>query len=142
MVPGAVLSAQKRAYSNQDMADWVRHWNAVNGQQNNPDKPIHLRFPDKFPIRTPTLLRCAIANSSCIPLLCTFPLLSHISQCSIPSRWPLGRFEPPRRPRIALRPDHDHQDDPLLSLNRDAVIRRTYRHIMPWGSPRHIKTPH
>jgi len=33
------------------------------------DKPIEFRFPDVFPIRSPTLLRCAIADPSCVAVL-------------------------------------------------------------------------
>ncbi|KAE9987501.1 hypothetical protein EG328_002486 [Venturia inaequalis] len=67
--PMLALSEQKRNYANLDIADWPRLWNAVNAQEQTMDKPIEYRFPDKFPIRSPTLLRCAIVDPSCIPVL-------------------------------------------------------------------------
>lgn len=69
MVPMLVVSEQKRAYSNLDLHDWVRHWNALNTQEKT-DLPIDFRFPDTFPIRSPTLLRCAIVDPGLAPLLC------------------------------------------------------------------------
>jgi hypothetical protein len=70
------ISPQKRAYTRQDQADWVRHWNAINNQEKGPEKPIKLRFPDIFPIRSPMLLRVAMVEPKTIPVLCTFPLQS------------------------------------------------------------------
>ncbi|QDS67864.1 hypothetical protein FKW77_007820 [Venturia effusa] len=67
--PMLTLSEQKRNYASLDISDWPRFWNAVNAQEHTMDKPINYRFPDKFPIRTPTLLRCAIVDPSCIPVL-------------------------------------------------------------------------
>ncbi|TID16457.1 protein disulfide [Venturia nashicola] len=67
--PMSVLSEQKRNYANLDISDWPRLWNAVDAQEHTMDKPIEFRFPEKFPIRTPTLLRCAIVDPSCIPVL-------------------------------------------------------------------------
>jgi 2-hydroxychromene-2-carboxylate isomerase len=69
MMPMLALSEQKRKYGNLDMQDWPRYWNAVNTQEQTMDKPIEFRFPDVFPIRSPTLLRCAIVDSSCIPVI-------------------------------------------------------------------------
>lgn len=78
------LSPQKRAYTRNDQADWVRHWNAINSQQNHPDEPIKLRFPDVFPIRSPLLLRIAMIEPKTIPVLCTlFPFL--LSTMGVPS---------------------------------------------------------
>jgi hypothetical protein len=76
IVPMLVVSEQKRTYSNQDLRDWVRHWNALNTQEKT-NRPINFRFPDTFPIRSPTLLRCAIVEPSLTPLLCMLaPTLS------------------------------------------------------------------
>lgn len=72
MLPMAVVSEARRQYNDLDLADWSRHWNAINAQQGSLDKPIQLRFPDIFPIRSPTMLRCAIAEPNCVPLLCMF----------------------------------------------------------------------
>jgi hypothetical protein len=70
MLPAAAVSEQKRNYGNKDLFDWVRYWNAINVQEHTMEKPIEFRYPDKFPIRSPTLLRCAIVDPSCIPVLC------------------------------------------------------------------------
>lgn len=67
--PMLAYSEQKRNYVNLDISDWPRLWNAVHAQEHTMNKPIEFRFPDKFPIRTPTLLRCAIVDPSCIPVL-------------------------------------------------------------------------
>jgi 2-hydroxychromene-2-carboxylate isomerase len=69
MMPMLAVSEQKRNHGNLDMHDWPRYWNAVNAQEHTMDKPIEFRFPDVFPIRSPTLLRCAIVDPSCIPVL-------------------------------------------------------------------------
>lgn len=63
------VSEQKRKYGDLDMHDWLRYWNAVDAQEHTMDKPIAFQFPDAFPIRSPTLLRCAIVDPSCIPVL-------------------------------------------------------------------------
>lgn len=70
MVPMMAISQVKRNYNNLDLADWVRYWNAVNAQDHTMDKSIQLRFPDLFPIRSPTLLRCAIVDPKCVPAIC------------------------------------------------------------------------
>ena len=67
------MSPQKLAYTRQDQADWVRHWNAINSQQDGSKKAIEFRFPDVFPIRSPTLLRIAMIEPKTIPVLCRFP---------------------------------------------------------------------
>jgi hypothetical protein len=74
MLPGAAVSEQKRNYGTKDLSDWIRYWNAVNVQEGTMEKPIEFYYTDNFPIRSPTLLRCAIVDPSCIPALCTFPL--------------------------------------------------------------------
>ena len=69
-VPMAVISEARRKYTLLDLADWTRHWNAINVQQGSHDKPVELRWPDHFPIRSPTLLRLAILDPDLVPLLC------------------------------------------------------------------------
>ncbi|OCK83773.1 protein disulfide with oxidoreductase activity [Lepidopterella palustris CBS 459.81] len=69
MLPMAAVSEQKRKYGIKDLSDWVRYWNAVNLQEHTMEKPIEFLHPDVFPIRSPTLLRCAIVDPSCIPVL-------------------------------------------------------------------------
>jgi hypothetical protein len=73
MMPILAMSPQKQTYTRQDQADWVRHWNAINSQERGPEKPIKLRFPDIFPIRSPMLLRIAMVEPKTTPILCTFP---------------------------------------------------------------------
>lgn len=73
MIPMLAMSPQKQAYIRQDQADWVRHWNAINSQERGPEKPIQLRFPDIFPIRSPVLLRIAMVEPKTTPVLCAFP---------------------------------------------------------------------
>ncbi|KAF2746874.1 thioredoxin-like protein [Sporormia fimetaria CBS 119925] len=68
-LPMAAVSPQKAAWSRQDHADWVAFWNAVNVQEGNPDKQINFHWADVFPIRTPTVLRCALAEPKCIDVL-------------------------------------------------------------------------
>jgi hypothetical protein len=72
MVPTAVVSEQKRDQGNKDLHDWVRYWNVVNSQEQNSSKSIDFSYPTVFPIRSPTLLRCAIVDPSCIPTICGF----------------------------------------------------------------------
>lgn len=69
-LPMAAVSAQKAAWSRQDHADWVRFWNVVNEQDGRPDKAIAFHWADIFPIRTPTVLRCALADPTCVEVLC------------------------------------------------------------------------
>ena len=70
MMPMLAMSPQKRAYSGKDQNDWLRHWNALNAQTGHQDEEITLRFPDQFPIRSPTLLRVAMVEPSTIPVMC------------------------------------------------------------------------
>ena len=68
-LPMSAVSPTKAAWSRQDHADWTRYWNAINIQEGNPDKNIDFYWADVFPIRTPTVLRVAIAEPSTVPLL-------------------------------------------------------------------------
>jgi hypothetical protein len=70
MMPILAISPQKRAYNDRDQGDWIRHWNALNVQAGSLEKEITLRFPDQFPIRSPTLLRVAIVDARTIPVMC------------------------------------------------------------------------
>lgn len=70
MMPMLAMSPQKRAYSGKDQSDWIRHWNAINVQSGNLDQEIKLRFPDQFPIRSPTLLRVSMVDAKTIPFMC------------------------------------------------------------------------
>ncbi|KAF2711403.1 thioredoxin-like protein [Pleomassaria siparia CBS 279.74] len=67
--PGASMSEAKALWSRQDHADWVDYWNDVNVQEGSPDKPIEFHWADEFPIRTPTVLRCALVDPNLVPLL-------------------------------------------------------------------------
>lgn len=67
----AAISEQKRNYSSLDHGDWVRWWNAVNVQSGQPDKNIDFYWADKFPIRTPTVLRAVLAEPKLEAVLCT-----------------------------------------------------------------------
>jgi hypothetical protein len=69
-LPSRAISSTKAAWVRQDYGDWVRFWNAVNIQEGSPDKRIDFQWADVFPIRTPTVLRCAIGKPEAIPLLC------------------------------------------------------------------------
>ncbi|KAI1502265.1 protein disulfide [Biscogniauxia marginata] len=69
LLPSSAMSVQKRQYNIQDLHDWIKFWSDVDKQEENSYEPIRFRWPDVFPIRSPTLLRCAIANPSCIPVL-------------------------------------------------------------------------
>ncbi|KAF2008691.1 thioredoxin-like protein [Aaosphaeria arxii CBS 175.79] len=68
-LPMAAVSQSKALWSRQDHADWVHYWNSVNEQEGRPDKNIDFHWADIFPIRTPTVLRCAIADPSTVPML-------------------------------------------------------------------------
>lgn len=57
-------------WARQDHNDWVRFYNALNDQEGSPDKDIEFHWADFFPIRTPSLLRCAIVEPGTVPLLC------------------------------------------------------------------------
>jgi len=84
MIPMLAMSPQKQAYIRQDQADWVRHWNAINSQESGPEKPIKLRFPDIFPIRSPVLLRIAMVEPKTTPVLCTFPFNQYPTSQNFP----------------------------------------------------------
>lgn len=71
--PMSAVSEQKANYSRLDHGDWVRWWNAVNEQNGRPDKPIDFYWADVFPIRTPTVLRAAIAEPDLAAPLCMSP---------------------------------------------------------------------
>jgi len=73
MMPALAMSPQKRAYSNRDTNDWVRHWNAINTQNGSPEKQIDFHFTSNFPIRSPELLRVAMVEPKTIPSICMFP---------------------------------------------------------------------
>ncbi|KAJ4303339.1 hypothetical protein N0V90_002232 [Kalmusia sp. IMI 367209] len=68
-LPSSAISPTKAVWARQDHADWVRYWNAVNVQEGSPDKNIDFHWADVFPIRTPTVLRCAIVDITTVPLL-------------------------------------------------------------------------
>ncbi|OAP55984.1 hypothetical protein AYL99_10136 [Fonsecaea erecta] len=68
-VPMEAVSQAKRDYMRKDLGDWVRHWNGVNEQRGAHDKPVQFRWPSRFPLRTPTALRCAIVDPFLTPLL-------------------------------------------------------------------------
>ena len=72
----AAVSEQKRNYSQLDHTDWVRWWNAVNEQAGRPEKNIDFHWADIFPIRTPTVLRVALAESKLTEVLCKWTLAS------------------------------------------------------------------
>jgi hypothetical protein len=55
-----------------DHGDWVRWWNAVNEQTGKKDKNIDFYWADNFPIRTPTLLRVALAEPGLTTALCKY----------------------------------------------------------------------
>ncbi|KAI1490633.1 protein disulfide [Biscogniauxia mediterranea] len=69
LLPLSSMSEQRRRYYLQDMHDWVKFWNDVDRQEDSSREPTGFRWPDVFPIRSPTLLRCAIADPSCISAL-------------------------------------------------------------------------
>ncbi|KAF2850279.1 thioredoxin-like protein [Plenodomus tracheiphilus IPT5] len=62
-------SKAKEDWTAQDREDWVAWWNAVNVQGGGQDERIEFQFPDKFPIRTPTVLRVGIVEPKMISLL-------------------------------------------------------------------------
>lgn len=68
--PMSAVSEQKANYSRLDHGDWVRWWNAVNEQNGRPDKSIDFYWADIFPIRTPTVLRAAIAEPELAAPMC------------------------------------------------------------------------
>lgn len=69
-MPMLAFSPQKRAYSSKDQSDWIRHWNALNAQAGSPDEEVVLKWPEKFPIRSPMMLRVAIVEPRVIPCIC------------------------------------------------------------------------
>ncbi|KAI8634543.1 protein disulfide [Xylariaceae sp. FL1651] len=68
-MPSMVISEQKRRYNLLDLLDWVKFWSTVDQQEGYSERAIGFRWPDTFPIRSPSLLRCAIANPDCVPVL-------------------------------------------------------------------------
>ncbi|ORX95886.1 DSBA-like thioredoxin domain-containing protein [Clohesyomyces aquaticus] len=68
-LPMTAVSKAKTIYMSRDHEDWVRFWNAVNVQEGSPDKSIDFHWADIFPIRTPTVLRCAIVEPRCVATL-------------------------------------------------------------------------
>ncbi|KAF2752995.1 protein disulfide [Pseudovirgaria hyperparasitica] len=60
--PMTAYSKQKRNYSMLDHGDWVRWWNAVGAQEKEGDRQISFHWADKFPIRTPTVLRVSLVE--------------------------------------------------------------------------------
>lgn len=68
-LPMAAVSPAKALWSRQDHADWTRYWNAVNVQEGQTDKNIDFEWAEVFPIRTPTVLRVAMAEPKTVPLL-------------------------------------------------------------------------
>lgn len=71
-LPSSAISPTKAVWARQDHADWVRFWNSINAQEGQPDKNINFKWADVFPIRTPTVLRCAIVDPRTVPTLCKF----------------------------------------------------------------------
>lgn len=69
MLPSGSVSPAKATWSRQDHADWTHYWNSVNAQEGSPDKAVSFYWADIFPIRTPTVLRVAIAEPATIPTL-------------------------------------------------------------------------
>jgi hypothetical protein len=66
----AAVSETKRKYSQLDHVDWTSWWNDVNSQNGNVDKNIDFYWADKFPIRTPTVLRAALAEPRLVDVFC------------------------------------------------------------------------
>lgn len=82
-MPMMAISRAKAEWSRRDHADWTRWWNAVDvqeGQQQGgkgKDGPIKFYWADKFPIRTPTVLRVGIVEPAATKVLCkSYVLLS------------------------------------------------------------------
>ncbi|KAH8681715.1 thioredoxin-like protein [Xylariales sp. PMI_506] len=69
MLPMMATSKPKMEYGQNDLRDWARFWNKVNEQEGISTGPLPFRWPDQFPIRSPTMLRCAIIDPTCIPVL-------------------------------------------------------------------------
>lgn len=80
--PMSAVSEQKRNYSQLDHQDWCRWWNAINEQEGKPDKPIEFYWADVFPIRTPTVLRAALAEPGLVGPLCkSYVSTGWVSKC-------------------------------------------------------------
>jgi hypothetical protein len=75
-LPSSAISPTKAAWARQDHGDWVRYWNAINVQEGRPDRNIDFHWAENFPIRTPTVLRCAILAPQTVPVLCQSLLAS------------------------------------------------------------------
>jgi 2-hydroxychromene-2-carboxylate isomerase len=74
-MPMLAVSNTKAAWSRQDHEDWTAWWNAVNEQEGQADKVVDFYWADVFPIRTPTVLRVAIAEPKTTALLCEFAVM-------------------------------------------------------------------
>ncbi|KAF2676294.1 thioredoxin-like protein [Lentithecium fluviatile CBS 122367] len=83
-MPMLAISPTKAMWSRQDHADWTRYWNAVNAQEGSTDANINFHWADIFPIRTPTLLRCAIVDTTVVPLLWGYNGANLIQQANAP----------------------------------------------------------
>ncbi|XP_014551101.1 hypothetical protein COCVIDRAFT_31302 [Bipolaris victoriae FI3] len=74
-MPMMAVSQVKAMWSRRDHADWVRWWNAVDVQEGQQqglqgmDGPIKFYWADKFPIRTPTVLRVGIVEPAATKVL-------------------------------------------------------------------------
>ncbi|EUC48130.1 hypothetical protein COCMIDRAFT_88128 [Bipolaris oryzae ATCC 44560] len=74
-MPMMAISQAKAEWSRRDHVDWTRWWNAVDvqeGQQQGgrgKDGPIKFYWADKFPIRTPTVLRVGIVEPAATKVL-------------------------------------------------------------------------
>jgi hypothetical protein len=68
----AAISQAKRTYSGLDHKDWCNWWNDVNKQNGSPDENIAFYWADQFPIRTPTVLRAAMAEPKLVGPLCEY----------------------------------------------------------------------
>ncbi|KAH9887531.1 protein disulfide [Xylariomycetidae sp. FL2044] len=69
MMPVMANSEQRRNYDFQDLHDWTNFWNAVDQQEGCSNEPFSIYWTDHFPLRSPTMLRCAVVNPRVIPVL-------------------------------------------------------------------------
>lgn len=73
-LPMAAVSKAKAQWVRQDHADWTAWWNAINEQEGNKDAAIKFHWAEKFPIRTPTVLRVVLVKPETVGVLCkSFP---------------------------------------------------------------------
>ena len=77
----AAISETKRNYSQLDHMDWTHWWNDINFQEGRPDKNIDFHWADKFPIRTPTVLRAVLVEPRLVDVLCESPSLLTYCDC-------------------------------------------------------------